>query len=105
MDVPRSPLALRSMCAMFKFIDRWLNQITMYRLVLYFLIALLGIGVIFSGVGLLPYSPFAMLLSIGLIVGICWVVNFIFAKVYNVPANVESVYISALILALIIAPI
>ena len=86
------------------FIDNFLNKITMYRLVLYFLIILLGIGVILSIFGILPFSPFSIIFSTLLFVAVCFLTNTIFSKVFNAPTNVESVYITALILALIIAP-
>ena len=35
----------------------------------------------------------------------CAVANWVFAKVWGIPANAESTYISALILALIITPL
>ncbi len=90
---------------MLSYIDNQLNKITMYRLVLYYLIALLGAAVIFSAAGLLAYDVFALLASIGFLIGISWITNRVFAWAFGVPANVESVYISALILALIITPI
>jgi glycine betaine catabolism B len=86
------------------FIDSFLNRITMYRLVLYFLMALIGIAIILSAFGLLPFSPQYLILSSLLILIICWIANGAFARAYKVPANVESVYITALILALIIQP-
>lgn len=86
-------------------IDGLLNRITMYRLVLYYLMALLGIGVVLSFVGLGKYDPIALLFSAGFLVAVCGITNWIFSKAYGVPTNVESAYISALILALIINPI
>lgn len=77
----------------------------MYRLVLYYLIFLLGVAVLFSAAGLLAYDAFALLVSISFLLGVCWITNRIFSWTFGVPANVESVYISALILALIITPI
>jgi len=77
----------------------------MYRLVLYYLIALLGAAVLFSASGLMKYDVFALLVSIGFLLAICWITNRLFAWTFGVPANVESVYISALILALIITPV
>ena len=77
----------------------------MYRLVLYYLIALLGAAAIFSAGGLLKYDVFALLASIGFLLGVSWITNRVFAWAFGVPANVESVYISALILALVITPI
>ena len=85
-------------------IDRFLNRITMYRLVLYYLAALLAVAVVLSFFGLVPYSPFAILFSLAVLTGTAWLVNRIFARAFHVPANVESVYITAFILALIIDP-
>ncbi len=90
---------------MIKWIDDWLNRITMYRLVLYYLISLLVIAFFMSVVGTLSYDPFALLVSIAFLLAVCVIVNRVFAAAFGVPANVESVYISALILALILTPI
>jgi len=90
---------------MISYIDNQLNKITMYRLVLYYLIFLLGAALLFSIAGILAYDVFSLLLSVGFLLGICWITNRVFSWTFGVPANVESVYISALILALIITPI
>ncbi len=90
---------------MLKAIDNLLNRITMYRLVLYYLIFLLGAAVLLSVSGIIKYDVFALLFSISFLLAVCWGVNWIFARTFGVAANVESVYISALILALIITPI
>src|SRR5664279_1731117 len=100
-----SPAALRKWSAMISLIDNILNRITMYRLVLYYLIFLLGASLILSIVHVLPYDPFALVFMVGFLVAVCWLTNAIFAWAFRVPANVESVYISALILALIITPL
>lgn len=89
---------------MLNFIDNFLNRITMYRLVLYYLIGLLGAAFILSFLGLLHYSPAALAFSSIAILLISWASNNLFAYIFKVPANVESVYITALILILIIAP-
>ncbi len=88
-----------------KTIDNLLNRVTMYRLVEYYLIALLGIAVMFSFAHILAYDPFAMLFSTAFILAVCTLTNTVFSRVYNVPANIESSVISGLILALIITPI
>src|SRR5260221_3650858 len=88
---------------MIKFIDARLNGITMYRLVLYYLLALLGVAVVYAFAGVLPFNPLELILSIGFLVAVCWIINGLFAWAFHVPANVESVYISALILAVIVA--
>jgi len=89
---------------MMKYIDNRLNGITMYRLVLYYLIATFGVAVATSAAGLLSLDPFSLLFSLALLLAVCLLTNRLFAWVYRVPVNVESAYISALILALIITP-
>lgn len=88
-----------------KFIDDFLNTITMYRLVLYYLIILVASGIILSMFGVMPFSPFALAFSVVFLLAVGYVTNFIFGYIFDVPTNVESVYISALILALIITPV
>jgi ferredoxin-NADP reductase len=87
------------------FIDNLLNRITMYRLVLYFLIALLAVAAIFGAIGVLPYSPLAIVFSTAVLLAVAWLTNQLFAKTFGAQPNVESVYITALILALIITPV
>ncbi len=88
-----------------KLIDDFLNRVTMYRLVLYYLIALLCAAAVLSLTGFLAYDFSALLFSVVFLLAVSWATNKLFARVFNVPTNVESVYISALILALIIDPI
>lgn len=87
-----------------KSIDNFLNGVTMYRLVLYVLVALLFVATILSFIGLLAFNPFDLLFSVTFLTAACWITNTIFSKVFKVPTNLESVYITALILALIITP-
>ncbi|MBX3085536.1 MAG: RnfABCDGE type electron transport complex subunit D [Anaerolineae bacterium] len=89
---------------MFRFIDKQLNGVTMYRLILYYLMFLLGTAVLLSFAHLLPYDPFTLLFSIGFLVAVSGIANRVFAWAYNVHTNVESVWISALILGLILTP-
>ncbi len=90
---------------MLKRVDNLLNKITMYRLVLYYLIFLLAAALLLSFAHVLAYNPFAMLLSTSFLLLACTATNRIFARVFDVPTNVESAYITALILALIITPL
>ncbi len=90
---------------MITFIDNFLNQITMYRLVLYYLIGLLLLSLGFGFFHILPHSPELLLFSTSLILIACFASNTIFAKAFRVAPNSESIYITALILALIIAPV
>ncbi|MGH7174814.1 MAG: RnfABCDGE type electron transport complex subunit D [Minisyncoccia bacterium] len=87
------------------FIDDFLNRTTMYRLVLYFLIVLAAAAVTLCFVGILPYSLVDFTFSTLLILAVCWLVNVVFAKGFGAATNVESVYITGLILALIISPV
>jgi ferredoxin-NADP reductase len=89
---------------MMKFVDSLLNRITMYRLVLYHLLVLLLAAAILSWFGLLPFTPWDLAASSAYLVAVCWIANFIFSRTFGAPTNVESAYITALILALIITP-
>ncbi|MCL4389883.1 MAG: oxidoreductase [Patescibacteria group bacterium] len=87
-----------------KLIDDFLNNITMYRLVLYFLLALILWGMVMSFFGLLSFSPLSLIFSVGFLIAVSWTTNKVFAWGFNAVTNLESVYITALILALIITP-
>lgn len=90
---------------MLKIIDDFLNKTTMYRVVLYYLMLLWVIALAFSFLHVLPYTPVSMLVSLAILLFTAWATNNIFAYVFKVPANVESIYISVFILALIITPV
>ena len=90
---------------MIKIIDRFLDHTTMYRLVLWHLIALLAAALVLGFFGIVPYAPVAIIFSTALILAVCWITNLVFARVFHVPANQESIYITALIVALIMSPV
>jgi glycine betaine catabolism B len=85
-------------------LDYVLDRITMYRLVLYALLGYIGLAAVMAAMGRLPFSPVALLASTALLVALCWAANTVLATIFRVPTNVESVYITALILALILDP-
>lgn len=87
-----------------RFIDNFLNQITMYKLVLYYLIFLIVSAVALGFLGILSINPVYLIISTFFLVGVSWIVNMVFASVFKAHANVESTHISALILALVITP-
>lgn len=89
---------------MIRLIDSFLNQFTMYQIALYESALLLCVAFGLACLGLLPFSPFALLFSVSLILLVASVVNGIFASAFNAPSNYDSVLITALILALIISP-
>ncbi|MDO8576610.1 MAG: RnfABCDGE type electron transport complex subunit D [bacterium] len=89
---------------MFRIVDNFLNQITMYRLLLYYLIGLLAVAVGFSAAGILPYNPVYIIASAGFLAAVSWLFNAVVARIWKVPMNAESSLLTALILALIINP-
>ncbi len=85
-------------------IDYVLDRITMYRLVLYMLLACIGVAVLLAYVHVLPFSPLALLASTAFLLIMCWAMNTVFAFLFHVPTNIESASITALILVLILTP-
>ncbi|MGH7195423.1 MAG: FAD-dependent oxidoreductase [Candidatus Saccharimonadales bacterium] len=90
---------------MLKYIDKFIDHITMYHLLLYYLLVLLVAATIFSAVGILGYNPLGIVIAAVYLVIICLVANKIFAHVFHAPVNQLSAYLTALILALIITPL
>ena len=86
-------------------LDYYLDRITMYRLVLYYLIAILLMALGLSFFKLIPYSPISILESTAILLLVCGVTNYIFGAAFNAPRNLESAYITALILVCIVPPL
>lgn len=76
----------------------------MYRLVVYELAFLLLVAFIMGFFGVFPVNPIFLVFSVAFIFSVSWIVNKIFARMFEVPSNPESTWITALILALIISP-
>ncbi len=76
----------------------------MYRLMLYVLIVLVLVAALFGRIGLLPFNAFYILASAAFLVALSVLANWSFARIFRAATNVESTYITALILALIINP-
>ncbi len=89
---------------MFTALDKILNKITMYRLVLYVLIFFLSTATVFGFFSALAFTGWQIISSTAFIVALCWLVNRIFAWVFNIQPHDDSAYITAFILALIISP-
>ena len=87
-----------------KSIDYLLDRITMYRLLLYYLLALLAVAMGLSLLGRLQFNALAIAFSAGYITLICWLTHNVFSRVFEAPSNIESTLITALILALIVSP-
>jgi ferredoxin-NADP reductase/Na+-translocating ferredoxin:NAD+ oxidoreductase RnfD subunit len=85
-------------------IDGLLDGLTSYKLVLYFLIILLGFASLISIAGHLPFKWYDIVLSAFLLAAVCRLSGELFSRVLNIARNSESDYITALILALIMSP-
>ncbi|HEX8964942.1 MAG TPA: FAD-binding oxidoreductase [Patescibacteria group bacterium] len=85
-----------------RFIDSLLNKVTMYRLTLYYLIALLVWAFILSVFGILHVNPLDIVIDAGLALSTCIIGNYILSKLFGAVTNVESAIITALILVLIV---
>jgi glycine betaine catabolism B len=82
----------------------FLRRLSVHRLMLYYLLALLLTAEIFCATHILPYSPLDLGFSTLLIGAACWTGNAAFARVWGVKSSLDSVLITALILVLIITP-
>ncbi|MBX4187103.1 MAG: RnfABCDGE type electron transport complex subunit D [Candidatus Doudnabacteria bacterium] len=85
-------------------IDNLLNRITMYRLVLYYLLVLLAAALFFCTIKVLPYSGLQLFQTTLILLIVSLAVNKIISSILKIPVNAESDYITAFILALIITP-
>ena len=83
-------------------IDKFLNGITMYRLMLHVLGAMSAFGILLAFVGILQLSGPWMIASLATLVVVCYATNTFFARLFQTVQNVESSAITALILFLIL---
>ncbi len=87
---------------MVTYIDSFLNKFTTYRFTLYYLIALFLFSLLFSAFGILPYTLEDLLINLFIAIIVAYTANYVFAFIFRAKRNVESVFITALILVLII---
>lgn len=85
-------------------IDKFLNNFTMYRLVVYVLSIYVGLGILFAFNGRVASSPTALVVSLGLILFPAYATDRLFGRIFRVPTNMESALITSLILFLIVQP-
>lgn len=85
-------------------LDRVLNRITMYRLLVYALSAYVVAGIGFAYAGRLPYSPTALVGSLAVLLISAYLADRGFARLFDFPSNSESWLITALIIFLIVHP-
>lgn len=77
----------------------------MYRLVLYGLIILACYSILAAFIGGLAYSASALLLTLLLLILPAFILNLFFAKIFKATINIESSYITALILFFLVPPV
>ncbi len=89
---------------MLSLLDRIIDRVTMYRLVLYYLLALLAGAFLLGIFRVSAIDPAALAFSVVVVTFCAWASNTVFARVFRAVPNIESVYITALILVLIVDP-
>lgn len=89
---------------MLKYLDSLVDKITMYKLLMYYLIGLLLAATGLSIVGDMKFKPLYIVISAVVLVSASYVINKILANIFEAPTNSESAIITGLILALIISP-
>lgn len=85
-------------------IDRFLNGITMYRLVLYGLLAISGVACVLSGFDVLGYPITALVGSLATLTAVGFVFHWLLVKLFKSAPSTESWLITVLILFLILKP-
>ena len=87
-----------------QFFKSFIDRTTMYRLMLYYLLALFIAALSLSAVGYLHISLSSLLWSASVLAISSWLSNKLFARVFGAVANVDASLITGLILALVLAP-
>ena len=88
-----------------KFITDFIDKTTMYRLLIYVLTGLLAVAFVLGFFKIVPHDPTQIAFSTVVVLVACGLTNWVFAKIFRTPANFESPYITALIIALIMNPV
>lgn len=87
------------------FIDRYLNSITMYRLLLNGLMILVAVALAFGLFGLLPYTITELVFLLLTILASALITQISFVYLFKAIMNIESFLITALILFFVLAPV
>lgn len=87
-----------------QYLDKLTSRITMYRLMVYVLLALAGYAMLLGIFDLVQFDPFAMAWGLIVLVVASLGVNYAFAYIYGIRRNSESALITALILFFIFSP-
>jgi ferredoxin-NADP reductase/Na+-translocating ferredoxin:NAD+ oxidoreductase RnfD subunit len=85
-------------------IDDVLNEVTMYRLLIYGLSLFAAVALVLAGLGSLSLSLSGLLVSFGVLSVVCYGANYLLAKAWGAITNHESALITTLILFFILPP-
>jgi ferredoxin-NADP reductase len=85
-------------------IDKFLNKITMYRLMVYTLSIYVCLAIVYAFMGRLAFSPTALVVSLGVILAAAYATDRGLGRLFHVPTNMESSLITSLIIFLIVQP-
>ena len=81
------------------------DRMNLYRFVLWYLAILYLAAAVLAAAGALPYRVSDLGFSLLLIAAACWITNRLFAVAFRAPSQHWSVWITALILAMILTPV
>ncbi len=85
-------------------LDAFIDQITMYKLLRYYLACLLLLALVLSFSGRLPFGPLALTVCTLLSLAVCWLSNKGLSAFFRAPTGSDSAIITSFILSLIITP-
>ncbi len=85
-------------------IKKHIDQTTMYRTALYTLSGLAVWSVVLAFIGAIDFNPLSMVLSLVIVLAVAFCVDRLLAYVFRVYPNVESIFITALIVYFLITP-
>ena len=75
---------------MIKLIDELLNRFTMYRLTLYYLAALLGLGFVLSFFAVVQGGPVAVVATTAILLAVSLGANAVFARIWKLKGNPDD---------------
>lgn len=85
-------------------IDRFLNRLTMYRVVMYGLAVIAANALLLSVLGRFSYAPLSLVGSLIVLLIVGCLIHALFRRLFNAPANLESTIITMMILFFVLAP-
>jgi ferredoxin-NADP reductase len=88
-----------------QWLDRITGTVTMYRLILICLLAIVVETVLLSFTGVISQSPLAIIATGLVAVAFTWASNWVFAKLFRIKPHTESSFVTGLLLLFIFEPV